>query len=90
MGKGISLRTFAERVDGQLSEEVRVNSRAPQGNILGPLMFLAYINDIWRNNESNKGLFADNCIIYRKIMNNSNIDVLQRGVKSLGEFGGIK
>jgi len=32
MGKGISLRTFADRVDGQLSEEVRVTSGVPQGS----------------------------------------------------------
>ena len=37
MGKGISLRTFAARVDGQLSEEVRVTSGMPEGSVLGPL-----------------------------------------------------
>ena len=76
-GKGISVRTFAERVDGQLSEEVRVTSGVPQESVLGPLLFLAYVNDIWRNIESDIRLFADGFIIQGKIKDSSDIDKLQ-------------
>ena len=58
----------------------------PQGSILGPLLFLAYVKDIWRNNESNIQLFTDNCVIYRKIMDSSDIDKLQMDLNSLGEW----
>jgi len=64
--KGFLLRhSLRVRVDGQLSEEVKRNSGLLQGSILGPLLFLAYINDIWRNTESIIRLFADDRITYR-------------------------
>ena len=44
-----------------MSDEVRVTSGVPQGSILGPLLFLAYVNDIGKNIDSNIRLFADGC-----------------------------
>ena len=70
-------RSHRVRVEGQLSEEVRVPSGVPQGSVSGPLLFLTYVNDIWRNMECNIRLFADDCIIYRKIMDSSDTDRLQ-------------
>jgi hypothetical protein len=56
----------------------------PQGSVLGPLLFLAYVNDIWRNMESNIRLFADDCIIYRKITDSNDIEKLQKDLNRLG------
>ena len=74
------------RVDRQLSEEVRATSGVPQGSILSLLLFLAHVNDIGRNIESNIGLFADGGIVYRKIKDSSDIDKLQADLNRLGEW----
>ena len=81
-------RTQRVRVEGQLSEEIGVKSGVPQGSVLGPFLFLAYVNDICRNIESTIRLFADDCVIYRKIINNEDKDKLQKDVDKLRGVGG--
>ena len=78
--KFLLCRTQRVRVGGQLSEEVRVTSGVTQG----PLLFLAYVNDIWRNMKSTITLFADDCVIYRKIRNNEDMEKLQKVLDSWG------
>ena len=45
-----------------LRSKLPVKSDVPQGTVLGPLMFLLYINDIDENISSMVRLFADDCI----------------------------
>jgi hypothetical protein len=70
--------TQSVRGGGQLSEEVRVTSGVPQGSVLGPLLSLAYINGIWRNMASIVRLFADECVIYSKVIKYEDMEILQR------------
>ena len=37
----------------------------------------SFVNDIWRDIESKIRLFADDCIIYRKILNIKDVEKLQ-------------
>ena len=59
-------RTQRVKVGGQLSGEVGVTSGVPQRSVLGPVLFLAYVSDIWRNIESTIRLFSYDCVIYKK------------------------
>ena len=60
-----------------------VKCGVPQGTILGPLLFLVYINDLPDNIHSTVRLLVDNCVLYREI--NNQIDS-QKLLKDLDEL----
>ena len=74
-------------IDGERSSSKEVTSGVPQGTVLGPLMFLIYINDIQDSVQySTTRLFADDCLLYRVINNAQDSDKLQSDLTRLQEW----
>ena len=57
-----------------------------QGTVLGPLMFLIYINDIGKNLSCCLRLFADDCLLYH-VITSEDYAKLQRDLNTIPYSG---
>jgi len=66
-------------LNGVYSSWASVLSGIPQGSVLGPLLFILYINDLpdCLNFDSNIYLYADDAKLYRHVFNNQDRILLQ-------------
>ena len=51
-------------MNGYQSDNSLIESGVPQGSVLGPLLFLIYINDLEKNITSNIKIFADDAMLF--------------------------
>jgi len=74
-------------VDGCQSEPVHVKSGVPQGSVLGPMLFLIYLNDISTVvSGSTLRCFADDTRIMKSIGGEMDMQILQRDLDSVTEW----
>ena len=73
-------------IDGESSEEADVTSGVPQGTVLGPILFLIHINDLPKAVSSSVRLFADDCLLYRRIRTRDDHTRLQKDLESLEKW----
>ena len=76
-GMGVNIVTWIQNwltdrrqrvsVEGETSAWTAVHSGVPQGSVLGPLLFLVYINDLEDGVASNILKFADDTKIFRRV-----------------------
>ena len=75
-------------IDGVYSDWLPVTSGVPQGSILGPLLFLVYINDMpnYIVGDSKLALFADDSKLYNVIKSDSDQNVLQNDINCVHKW----
>ena len=76
-------RTQSVICDGSRSNPTMVSSGVPQGTVLGPLLFLLYVNDLPENLQSSVRLFADDALLYGIISSEDDCDKLQADLSEL-------
>jgi hypothetical protein len=73
------------RINGKYSKWHRVLSGIPQGSVLGPLLFVIYINDLVQvcEEHANIFLFADDAKIFKDIKSEVDHEALQQAVNAM-------
>ena len=82
----LSNRSQSMVVDGVTSDSAPVLSGVPQGSVLGPLLFLVYINDLPECVSSGTGLFADDTLLHRPVASVDDTAAIQADLSAIEEW----
>ena len=80
----LTQRTQRVVLEGSASTSKKVTSGVPQGTVLGPLLFLIFINDMPSYIQySEIRLFADDAVLYKTIKSSADSLLLQQDLNNL-------
>ena len=87
----LSNRRLRVRINSEFSQWLPVTSGVPQGSLLGPILFIIYINDLvdFCDSGSDLYLYADDAKIFSYVKNEYDSDVLQLDLNKLTEWMNI-
>lgn len=87
IGSYLRNRSQVVIIDGNKSSPKPVTSGVPQGSVLGPFLFLLYINDLPEVLHSMKiRLFADDCVVYKSVKENLDILSVQCDLNRIADW----
>ena len=74
-------------LNGQTSEWRRIKAGVPQGSVLGPLLFLIYINDLPDGITSICKIFADDTSLFSKVLDvNKSVNELNSDLEKINQW----
>ena len=84
----LSDRSQVVAVGGELSTTKSVVSEVPQGSVLGPLLFVVYIDDVANRitSLSSISVYADDIALYRSIRSPADYPILQSDITAIVTF----
>lgn len=84
----LSGRKQRTKIGSNISDVIDINIGVPQGSVLGPLLFIIYLNDIYHVPGAHElNLFADDTLIYTSNLDlNIAVDTLKGSMKSIEKY----
>ena len=73
-------------LSGELSDWTDVTNGIPQGSVLGPILFVIFINDMPNVVKNCCKLFADDAKLYRPVISEADTQSLQSDIDNLMEW----